>query len=167
MSVTGLTRGRGLVVMLVITLLTLEGCGEQPPPVRETGSDIPALMAEYHVPGVSIAIIKDFRDLAKLLVELELAELGRSQTVLNQETADLMLTRLVDGGTGLGVRLWDLNGQPYFGHDGENRGFVSIMQGLKGAGVGAVIMTNGDNGTAVAKKVIEIIAAEDRWPGFR
>jgi len=28
-------------------------------------------------------------------------------------------------------------------------------------------MTNGDNGTALAKKVMQIIATENGWPGFR
>jgi hypothetical protein len=48
---------------------------------------------------------------------------------------------------GLG-RLWSIGGEVYFGHDGRDRD-LPIMLAHKDAGVGAVVMTNGDNGTGL------------------
>ena len=107
----------------------------------------------------------DPHDLALLLIELQLSLRGASNRVLKRETVEMMMTRVVDGGMGLGVRLWDLNSQAYFGHDGENAGFISLLEGHRDAGVGMVAMTNGDNGTALVKRIVEAVAADQHWPG--
>lgn len=53
----------------------------------------------------------------------------------------------------------------YFGHDGQNAGFVALMQADTETGVGAVVMANGDDGTAVVKAIMQIIAKQEGWPG--
>ena len=46
-----------------------------------------------------------------------------------------------------------------------NHGFVSLIQGYLTDGPGAVVMTHGDNGTAIVKNVSDIITATEGWPG--
>ena len=53
----------------------------------------------------------------------------------------------------------------YFGHDGINPGFVSIMMAHESSGDGAVIMTNGDDGNGLLKRILNIIENTQGWPG--
>jgi CubicO group peptidase (beta-lactamase class C family) len=105
------------------------------------------------------------RDLARLLIEMQLSLLGQSNQILSMELVELMLTE-VSGGFGLGFALWSNRGDPYFGHGGANEGFRCFMLAHRSLGFGAVVMTNSDNGSDLADAAIELIGEREGWPGY-
>jgi CubicO group peptidase (beta-lactamase class C family) len=106
------------------------------------------------------------RDLARFLIEMQLSLNGRSNKILSQEIVKEILAPVGDPGYGLGFRIWPQGDIQYFGHDGENQGFVAFMQADTETGVGAVVMTNSDNGTALVKRIMQIIEKQMGWPGY-
>jgi CubicO group peptidase (beta-lactamase class C family) len=105
-------------------------------------------------------------DLAQLLIELQRSARGQSDKLLDQQTMKEMLEPIGDGVYGLGLRKWGRGDEVYFGHDGENPGFISMMYSHEGSGDGAVVMTNGDNGTVLVKRILEILGETENWPGY-
>lgn len=83
-------------------------------------------------------------DLAKYIIETQLAYEGKSAKVLNQEMTRLRLTSYIDDNIGLGVFLNRDN--EYFGHEGANEGFRCVYYGSLKDGYGLVVMINSDNG---------------------
>ena len=57
-------------------------------------------------------------DLARFLIEVQLSLVGRSNLVINRTNTELMLTPVLSDDYGLGFSLFDVNGEPYFGHGG-------------------------------------------------
>jgi len=104
-------------------------------------------------------------DLARFLIELQLALRGASDRVLSRENALLLLTE-VKRDYGLGFDLWMRRGQPYFGHGGANDGFRGRMVAHRFAGYGVVILTNSDNGLELASAVVDLIGKREGWPGY-
>ena len=105
-------------------------------------------------------------DLAYFLIEIQLSLEDHSNQVLNKALTELMLTPVLSDEYGLGFGLIDISGEAYFGHGGANEGFRCFMMAHKKVGVGAVIMTNSDNGSELADKIIGIIAERENWPGY-
>jgi CubicO group peptidase (beta-lactamase class C family) len=105
-------------------------------------------------------------DLALLLIELQLSLQGQSNKVLNEHLVEEMIPSIEGGGYGLGFRIWPMGYEIYFGHDGLNPGFVSMMIAHKSSGNGAVVMTNGDNGNGFIKRILRIIGKTENWPGY-
>jgi hypothetical protein len=68
------------------------------------------------------------------------------------------------GHLGLGFFLDD-SGQR-FGHSGGNAGFRCHLLAYRDTGQGAVVMTNGDNGTWVVSRAFAAIAAAYGWEGY-
>ena len=93
-------------------------------------------------------------------------ENGNSNLVLDRALTELMLTPVLSDGYGLGMSLIDVNGELYFGHGGANEGFRCFMIAHKTAGVGAVVMTNSDNGDELTDRIIDFIAEKGNWPGY-
>jgi hypothetical protein len=86
-------------------------------------------------------------DLAKYIIETQLAYAGKSHKVLDQQTTRIRLTPYIDKQAALGVFIIDLDSTKYFNHGGANEGFRSDYWGsLDGEGNGLVIMVNSDNG---------------------
>jgi hypothetical protein len=54
-----------------------------------------------------------------------------------------------------------------FEHGGANAGFRCNLVAYANSGRGAVIMTNGDNGSALIQEIQRSIAAEYNWPDFQ
>lgn len=104
-------------------------------------------------------------DLARFLIELQLSLRGESNRVLSRANTEMLLTEVMDG-YGLGFALMTEGGEPYFGHGGANDGFRCLMMAHRTAGHGVVVMTNSDNGSALAEKVVELIGQREGWPGF-
>ena len=77
-----------------------------------------------------------------------------------------MLTPVLDEGYGLGFTLFNVNREIYFGHGGANVGFRCMMMAHKTAGVGAVVMTNGENADAFCTALMEFIGQSEKWPGY-
>jgi CubicO group peptidase (beta-lactamase class C family) len=105
-------------------------------------------------------------DLARFLIEMQLSLEGLSNLMLTQFNAELMLTSVLDPGYGLGFELFNINGEPYFGHGGATIGFRCIMRAHETAGVGAVIMTNGENADTFCVTLMGFIAHNEGWPGY-
>lgn len=105
-------------------------------------------------------------DLARFAIELQQASAGKSNTVMSQAMATQMLTRL-KGNFGLGIEVHEVAGQRYFTHGGSNEGYRAQLYALTDAGQGAVVMTNGDAGDALAMEILRSIAAEYNWKDLR
>jgi len=102
-------------------------------------------------------------DLAKFLIEVQLALLGQSNRVLTQKTVEEMVTPVGVGPFAVGFGVEKDGEGWYFGHSGGNWGFRSDMIAHRVKGYGVVIMTNGDNGGALAQVVRERVARAYGW----
>jgi len=103
-------------------------------------------------------------DLAKFLIEIQRAVQGRS-TVLSATMAREMIT-VQKGRYGLGLGLEGSGPSASFGHGGSNAGFKCQMTAFVHGGRGAVVMTNGDQGSRLAAEIMRAVAAEYGWPSF-
>jgi CubicO group peptidase (beta-lactamase class C family) len=100
-------------------------------------------------------------DLAKVILEIQ--KPGR---VLTAKTVDLMLTPVLDH-YGLGLQLSDTDNQKAFAHGGANAGFRCMLWGYCTGGRGAVVMTNGDNGSQLADEILSSVSMVYNWPDFK
>jgi CubicO group peptidase (beta-lactamase class C family) len=103
-------------------------------------------------------------DLARFLIEMQKALQGRSD-VLTAASARSMTTP-VKAGYGLGLGLDGSGPGASFGHGGSNEGFRCQMTAFLEGGRGAVVMTNGDQGSALVMEIIRAVAHEYGWPAF-
>lgn len=101
-------------------------------------------------------------DLARFVIGLQQASLGISNKVVTRAMATQMLTHL-KGNYGLGIALDEVKGRPSFNHGGRNVGYQTMLYALTKEGQGAVIMTNGDRGDALAGDILRSLAAEYQW----
>ena len=105
-------------------------------------------------------------DLAKLVIEIQLSYMNRSNHILSQKTIKTMLTptiRIHNNYGGLGFFLKTIGKETYFFHNGLNKGFQSrIIADLKN-GYGLVVMTNSDNGFDLIDEVSFAIARQYNW----
>jgi len=104
-------------------------------------------------------------DLARFGIGVSRAFQGKSEAVLNQNTAMLMLTK-VGGSMGLGVGVHGKDDSLHFDHSGWNRGFRSYMVIYPRTGNGVVVMTNGDSGHDLIGEIVKSVARVYGWPGF-
>jgi CubicO group peptidase (beta-lactamase class C family) len=102
-------------------------------------------------------------DLARYAIEVQKAVAGKS-AVLSAAMARQMLTP-GKSQWGLGIQTGGRGDHPYFTHGGANVGFQCNLVAYD-TGDGAVIMTNSDNGGALATEILRTIANEYRWPDF-
>jgi CubicO group peptidase (beta-lactamase class C family) len=102
-------------------------------------------------------------DLARLLLDVQAAWRGEPARLLSRETARRMLTPHA-GDRGLGWVVMGEGDRRQFGHGGDNIGYKCALTAFTDAGRGAVVMTNGDEGQAVADGVLRAIAAVYGWP---
>jgi CubicO group peptidase (beta-lactamase class C family) len=94
-------------------------------------------------------------DLARFILEIQRPKLLKSATV------QTMLTEVRDRyGLGLGVR------GAMFSHGGANEGFRCMLVGFRD-GKGAVVMTNGDRGSALGSEILRSISAAYGWTEYR
>jgi len=104
-------------------------------------------------------------DLARFLLEVRKALDGRS-SVLTARTAALMTT-IEKSGYGLGLSIQGAGTSASFGHGGSNAGFKCQMTAFFDKTQGAVVMTNGDQGSRLAAEIIRSISREYGWPSFK
>ena len=105
-------------------------------------------------------------DLAKVVIELQTALRGPGGALLDQRTAQEMITPVGVGPYGIGLVLEHRGEGWYFSHSGSNFGYRAWMTGHVRKGYGMVIMTNGDNGMALMNAVADRIAAAYAWDSF-
>ena len=97
---------------------------------------------------------------------LAILEIQKGGSVLQPATVRQMLTKLT-GDYGLGFSLGEKDGVRSFSHGGANEGFRCILFAYMEGGRGAVVMTNGDAGGALANEILRGIAVEYGWPDYR
>lgn len=104
-------------------------------------------------------------DLAKYIIETQLAYQGKSAKVLNQETTRIRLKPLIDKEAALGVFIMSKGNATYFSHGGANEGFRCQYFGDLENGNGVVVMVNSDNG-AILNEIINSVATVYGWKDF-
>ena len=105
-------------------------------------------------------------DLAKFAIELQQAKAGKSAKALSQAMVNQMLTKQ-SGEYGLGIGLGGEGKNATFAHGGSNEGFRCMMFAYAETGQGAVVMTNGDQGSPLANEILRSIAREYGWPDYK
>ena len=103
-------------------------------------------------------------ELAKYIIEMQLAYEGKSDRVLTKTLAQTMLTTTLDNAA-LGVFVETRGSRKYFGHGGANAGFRCQYYGSLEGGDGVIVMVNSDNG-AIVQEIINGVASVYGWPGF-
>jgi CubicO group peptidase (beta-lactamase class C family) len=98
-------------------------------------------------------------DLARLAVEVQRSLRGESNAILSQEMTGVMLAPVASD-YGLGFATQPEIGR--FGHGGANEGFRATLAAFHD-GRGLAIMTNSDEGAAVAQELMMAIAREYGW----
>jgi CubicO group peptidase (beta-lactamase class C family) len=100
-------------------------------------------------------------DLAAYAIELQRALAGRS-SVIPPDVAREMATDVL-GNYGLGLSLAGSAQDARFGHGGSNKGFRCRMVAFVSGGRGAVVMTNGDDGSRLVEELLRSIMREYGW----
>jgi CubicO group peptidase (beta-lactamase class C family) len=110
-------------------------------------------------------------DLAKFAIEVGLEAAGKSDKVLSQETARLMLEPQINidkaDDMALGLFLERHGRSVYFGHGGGDAGFVCQLIAGGNGGYGAAVMTNSETGVGpLIGEILRSIAVEYKWTDY-
>lgn len=105
-------------------------------------------------------------DLCRLACDVIAAWSGGPATLLDRATARQMLAAQI-GGWGLGWSVGEVGGVPRFGHGGSNIGYKCQLVAWPSLGLGAAVMTNGDEGDGLVRDIMEAIGRVYRWPDAR
>lgn len=104
-------------------------------------------------------------DLAKYVIETQLALEGKSEKVLNQEMTRLRLTPFIDDESALGVFIKQKGSEKYFTHSGGTNGFISEYIGSFENGNGVVVMTNSGN-PGISTEIFNSVSQIYGWKDF-
>lgn len=102
-------------------------------------------------------------DLARLLIAIQRAAAGQNQGLLSPAMTTEMLSPQI-GPSGLGFVIMGQGESRIFRHSGSNVGYRARAIGYVQGGRGAVVMTNGDAGTALIEEILGSIARAYAWP---
>jgi CubicO group peptidase (beta-lactamase class C family) len=110
-------------------------------------------------------------DLAKFAIEVGRAARGESDRVLSKEMAKLMVSpQIVIQGTAemaLGLVLERHGSEVYFGHGGQDVGFIASLLSDRDGGYGVAIMTNSDGRASdLINEITMSVAKEYGWRGY-
>lgn len=105
-------------------------------------------------------------DLARYVIEVQRASQGLSSRVLSQAMTLQMLTPGLEN-AGLGPQIAGSPANPTFGHGGVNYGFQNHFVAYSRSGNGVIVMTNSDNGNALASEIVRAVAQAYGWPDNR
>lgn len=104
-------------------------------------------------------------DLAKYIIECQLALEGKSKKVLSQAMMKKRMTPYIDSAAALGVFIENRKGDLWFNHNGGNEAFLCTSYGSMQGGNGVVIMINGEN-FSVINELLNSVAIVYDWKGF-
>jgi CubicO group peptidase (beta-lactamase class C family) len=99
-------------------------------------------------------------DLARFLLAVNASKL------LPQSMTTDMLTPVKDG-YALGFGIEGSGEAETFGHGGSNMGYRCTATLFRNGRQGAVVMSNGDNGDAIANELVRAVAQEYGWPSHK
>ena len=102
-------------------------------------------------------------DLARFAIEVQSSAVGESNRVLSRTTVQEMLSPVGVGPYAVGFSLSRLGEGWYFSHGGSNWGFRCTLMAHKVKGYGLAIMTNADQGGALAGELSRRIQAVYEW----
>ncbi|GAA1562745.1 serine hydrolase domain-containing protein [Kribbella lupini] len=111
-------------------------------------------------------------DLCTFALAVQAAYVGADGALLSPELGREMLTPQVPasnrlGGLDhLGLGLFLGAGGARFGHSGGNNGFKCHLLADREFGLGAAVMTNGDNGMWVVQRAFAMLASAYGWSGY-
>jgi CubicO group peptidase (beta-lactamase class C family) len=104
-------------------------------------------------------------DLARFMIEIQRAKAGTPEALLPRDLAEEMLRpQAPNVSYGLGLHLEGEGRSLLFGHGGDDQGFIAWTGAYAELGLGAVVMTNADNGRKLIEPVREAIARTYGWP---
>ncbi len=104
-------------------------------------------------------------DLCQYIIDMQLANQGKSSKVLNPEMVKLHLTPYNNGPTSMGSFIQDHDGAKYFEHGAANDGFCGDFYGSLDDGNGVVIFLNSEDGKLIGE-VINSVAKVYNWKNF-
>ncbi|WP_020480434.1 serine hydrolase domain-containing protein [Sandarakinorhabdus sp. AAP62] len=132
---------------------------------RAHGADGKSLGARWHVypEQAAAGLWTTAADYALFMIEVQKTLAGRSTAVLDRATMQNMVTPVGVGPYAVGFSISQKGQGWYFGHNGATWGFRSQAIAHVAKGYGVVIMTNGDQGSAVAIEIVERVAAAYGW----
>jgi CubicO group peptidase (beta-lactamase class C family) len=148
---------------------------EQPlPPGRDRNAarahsrDGTAMGPKWHVyPEMAAAgLWTTAGDLARFALEVQRSAIGESNRVLSRTTVQEMLSPVGVGDFAVGFSIGKLGQGWYFSHGGSNWGFRATLLAHKVKGYGLAIMTNADQGSAVAGELSRRIQLAYEWDSF-
>lgn len=127
---------------------------------RTDGSTIPGGWHTYPEMGSGASMWATSSDLAQFAIRVMRSYVGQSDAALSPDIAIQMLTPHIEN-RGLGPLLYDEGGDLfYFMHSGANDGYKSVLVAYPERGQGVVIMTNGDNGDALWREILNSVSIE-------
>jgi CubicO group peptidase (beta-lactamase class C family) len=131
---------------------------------RGDGSPVPGKRHTY--PELAAAgLWTTAEDLAHFAIAVQRSLRGDAGSLLARETAVRMVTPRI-GEFGLGFHAEWHGGEAYFGHNGANEGFQAVLLAHRDKGCAVAVMTNSDNGVALAMEIVRGVARAERWDGY-
>ncbi len=98
-------------------------------------------------------------DLAKMMIALIKAHQGKTNDFLPQALVQDMMTPVSPSQFGLGPQLYD----DFFYHGGANDSYRAFIKANLKTGTGIVVLTNGSNGSALAREMVEFMNQLQGW----
>lgn len=105
-------------------------------------------------------------DLARFVIEVQRSSTGESNRVLSRTVVEEMLSPVGVGDYAVGFSISKIGQGWYFAHGGSNWGFRGTLLAHKARGYGLVVMTNADQGGAVAGELSRRIQLAYEWDSF-
>ena len=102
-------------------------------------------------------------DLAKLAIEVQQTLAGRSTRVLTRSMMQEVVTPVGVGPFAVGFSVQQQGEGWYFSHGGANWRFRCELLAHRAKGYGVVVMTNADNGSALARVILDRVARAYNW----